>query len=135
MTKLLEQVRDGNYEGSSLFYSKFAELEYRLGKLTEAQRYYTDVRSRWHSLGQTSGIFEMLATGRLAQIADKLNEAPDELYTSFLGMLNSLDKSKHNEDAVIANIVQSYAHYLSTRGKFLEGLQMHRQSEQIYAVK
>ena len=134
MTKLLEQVKDDNYEGSSLFYSKFGELEYRLGKLKEAQSYYTEVRSKWHSLGQTSSIFEMLATGRLAQIADKLNEVPDELYTSFMSMLSALDKSKHNEDAVIADMVQSYAHYLSTRGKFLESLQMHRQSEQIDAV-
>jgi hypothetical protein len=77
----------------------------------------------------------MLAIGRLAQIADKLGEEPDELYTKFISMLDGLGKSKRKEDPVIANIVQSYARYFWKKGRLFDAFQLHEQAETIGASR
>ncbi len=139
MAGLLEDVKKAQYEEaddrSTLFYSKFAELEYRLGKLKVAQAYYNEDRKRWNLLGPSNSFFEMLAVGRLAEIADKLGEEPDELYTKFISMLDGLGKSTRKEDPVIANIVQSYARYLWKKGRLFDSFQLHQQAETIGASK
>jgi hypothetical protein len=131
-------VQEVQYQGaevhSALFYSKFAELEYRLGKLKVGQAYYNEVRKRWNLLGPSNSFFEMLGIGRLAQIADKLDEDPEELYAKFMNMLGT-GNPKRYENPVIANIVQSYAHYQWKKGRLFESNSLHQQAELIGASR